>query len=57
MQVIGCFIVNGDNLELNHSDVGAGNVAPTELWLEANQYFSNESVKEGFCPLKRDEWC
>ena len=50
MQVIGCFSVKGGNLELNHSDVGAGNVTLTELCLEANQYFSNECIKEGAVP-------
>lgn len=53
MQVIARFIVNCDNVELNHSHVGAGNVTPTELRLEANRYFSNESTKEGSCSLTR----
>lgn len=51
MQVIARFIVNCDNAELNHSHVGAGNVTPTELRLEANRYFSSESTKEGSCSL------
>lgn len=31
MQVFGCFFS-----ELNHSDVGAGSITLTELWLEAD---------------------
>lgn len=53
MQVSACFIVNCDNVGLNHSHVGAGNVTLAELQLEANQCFSNESTKEGSCSLKR----
>lgn len=47
MQVIGFFFVNGGNLELNHSGVGAGKVAVAELWLEArNALLENRSFIE-----------
>lgn len=45
--------MNGGNLELNHSDVGAGDFAGAELWLEANNAFLIAADKEGYCPLKR----
>lgn len=56
MQVIGCFFVNGGNLELNHSDVGAGRVAVAELWLQANSAFLIEAYKKDGV-LSRDQSC
>lgn len=56
MQVIGCFFVNSGDLELNHSDVGAGKVAVAELWLEANNAFLIEACKKD-AVLSRHQCC
>lgn len=60
MQVIGFFFVNGGNLELNHSGVGAGRVAVAELWLEArNALLENRSFIEAYkkdAVLSRDRF-
>lgn len=47
MQIVGCFFGNSGNLELNHSDGGAGKFAVAELWLEANNAFLVEADKKG----------
>lgn len=56
MQIVGCFFGNSGNLELNHSDGGAGKFAVAELWLEANNAFLVEADKKG-AVLWRDQCC
>lgn len=38
--------MNSSNLELNHSDVGAGKFAVAELWLVPNNAFLIEADKK-----------